>query len=214
MEERQFVPVPRTSMESPKVGQPDHDTDSKWEHFHDKYGKYSCFVAETAAFNRPDLAEDAYQTVLADVRKKGGFGWNAGEGPFHRALMRRIKFALCDLIRREKSEQYKRYCELTAPLNSKTNLSSGLSDRTALDRIVLKNARILLSDNYKDHPIFERFDPRQLMIWRHRYQPGATGASTAAVMKLTVGQVDWAQRQVNAVILQISREELEEEQCQ
>ena len=206
-----FTPFPNTTERSANVGKDGFDSDWHWAHFDGKYRRPCLTYLGSVRARRPDLAEDAFQVVCSYIHGKRGLAYDNRNFRFRTVLGRCLKSSLFDLIRKEKPSQFRTYLARTAALRSPTRQSDESYRRTRIESAVRSLAAALASDGYKDLPFYERFDAFELMVWRHRIQPGATGASTAHEIGLSESKTSRACRHVSDEILRLAHTALAQE---
>lgn len=206
-----YVPFPTTSVKSPQIGKTDHDSDSQWQHFHDKYEKPCLDFLNNQG--RPDLSKDAFAKVLDCIRKKRGIDWNPPSCHFRSVLMWRCKCALRNLIDKDASEQDTRRKAAKDALRQPTRQTPESADERRREAIALRIVYALMSPGYKDLHFYGRFKEDKLLIWRHYVSNGLNGTKTALETGVSESTVTRASQHVCSKICKLVNEAMIAEDC-
>lgn len=162
-----------TSPNTLLIGQEDHDGDSDWDRLSAKYCDFIVGHIERNCGGWGDLGLVAFDDAVRNIQRKGGlFIKDYEKGMFRKALIRLSRNALGVLGRRrdKRSEREREVAEGLRVLRQPSR-PSGLSDEEiALRAIKFRICRELLSGDYKNTDLADKFTPDEevkVILWRH-----------------------------------------------
>ena len=180
-----------TTPRSSRIGQQGHSTDKDWIHFTEKYRPPCMRFLDRHYPKYRFLKDDVYSDMVVMILDNPGFANRKPSVHFRTVLVKLLRKAMANAIRKLREEPGERYTKLMSPLMPTETAFD--CDRRRLQLLAVDFIRRdLLRDDYPNGRFFEEHNSRDLRIWRERNREGATCESVAAATGWSVALVSTA----------------------
>ena len=164
---------PCPSRESKKrIGEPGHDSDSSWDSFCRAYCGPGAARLVKLYPRDLDLIDEAIQKTLIRIRKEQGLHYDRGRFHLSTIFLRRLKGEMSDLTRDRRNilRRDADYMANDAVLRQPGRTDAGTLFQNLTDDTAAEINRELVSGTYKRRSYADRFDNRDVLIWKYLLQ--------------------------------------------
>ena len=186
-----------TTPRSARIGQEGHSTDKDWIHFTEKYRSPCMKFLDRHYPKYRFLKDDVYEDMVVMILDNPGFANRKPSVRFRTVLIKLLRKAMVNAIRKLREESGERYARLMQPLLPVETAFD--CDRRRLQLIAVDFIRRdLLREDYPNGRFFAEYNSRDLRIWRERNRDGATCESVAAATGWSAATVSTACANIEA----------------
>lgn len=190
---------PITTPKSQLIGRDGHSTDEDWIHFFEKYRPSLLRFLDRHYPRYRFLKDDALSEMTIMILNNPGFSNRKPSVHFRTVLVKLLRKAMANLVRKLREGPAERYAALMGPLQpTETSFDC---DRKRLQLLAIDFIRRdLLRDDYQNGRFFREYNSRDLMLWRELNDEGATCQSVARKSGWSVATVSNARREIEEQI--------------